>query len=201
MKKNIFSFLLILCVWIFPSLGFYGLAPAKGANQVEKSLSSSNQKSALRCLKLAKDSASIKNWNAAASQASLGLSYDDSISDLWYMMALCENNSGGAKADVIPLVKNALEKNNWVNYFRDDARLLYADLLCDTGLFGQVESILDQEPKVLSCDADFVRAKAYYRTNSPDSILKARKKIDTARKLYPQDTRFPYLFFYDGKSG
>ena len=195
MKKNIFSFLLILCVWIFPSLGFYGLAPAKGTNQVEKSLSSSNQKSALRCLKLAKDSASIKNWNAAASQASLGLSYDDSISDLWYMMALCENNSGGAKADVIPLVKNALEKNNWVNYFRDDARLLYADLLCDTGLFGQVESILDQEPKVLSCDADFVRAKAYYRTNSPDSILKARKKIDTARKLYPQDTRFPYLFF------
>lgn len=194
MKK--LNLLITLMLFTFSLTVVQALEPVKTGSQLENSVALSNRRSALRCLTLAQDSAGIKNWNGAISQASLGLAYDDSISDLWYILAVAENSKGSVKAEVLPLVKNALEKENWVNYNRDGARILYADLLCDTGSFSQVEEILDSRPRVYSADADYIRAKSYYRTNTPESIRKAREMIDSARKIYPDDTRFPMLFFY-----
>ncbi len=154
-----------------------------------------NQRTALRCLSLAKGYTAEKNWNAVISQSTLGIAYDENISDLWYLSALAKANLESPFAEILPLVQNALQKDNWVDYNRDNARLMYADILCDTGAFFLVPNILDEEPMIYSADAEYVRAKAYYRMKDADSISKARIKIDSARKMYPSDTRFPLLFF------
>lgn len=195
MKRTLtikFFSLLLACA---PLSFVHALEPINTGNQLEDSVLQSNRRSALRCLALASDSASIKNWNGAISQASLGLAYDDSISDLWYILAVSNNELGRTKAEILPQVETALKKENWVNYNRDGARILYADLLCDTLRFDEVEGVLNSAPKLFSQDAEYIRAKAYYRINTSSSIQKAREIIESARKIFPDDTRFPLLLF------
>jgi hypothetical protein len=183
MNKKSFVFIAIVLLLINVLPGF-----ADSASQA-------NRRTALRCLSNAKDYASEKQWKAAASQAVLGLQYDDSISDLWYVEAIAENELENTKAVVLSLVTNALTKSEWVDYNRDSARILYADILCDIGRYSEVPGILDAKPVLFSADAEYIRAKAYYRMKDEASIQTARNKIDTARKIYPDDTRFPLLFF------
>ena len=154
-----------------------------------------NRRTALRCLSLAKEYASSRAWSSVESLASQGLAYDDTISDLYYMLAYAKNQLGDAKAEVIPLVQASLTGGEWVDYNRDSARVLYADLLCDTGNAALVPAILDASPLIYSADAEYIRAKAYYIIATPDSLSKARAKVDSARKIYPLDTRFPLLFY------
>ena len=154
-----------------------------------------NRRTALRCLSLAKEYASSHSWQAVESLASQGIAYDSTISDLYYMLAAAKNALGDSKAEILPLVQTALTTGDWVDYNRDSARVLYADLLCDTGSYASVPAILDASPLIYSADAEYIRAKAYYRMATVDSISKARAKIDSARKIYPLDTRFPLLFY------
>ena len=154
-----------------------------------------SRRTALRCLGSASSYASRQNWAAAISQAELGLSYDDSISDLWYIRAVAENGNGAAKALVQSLVKRALDGGNWVDYNRDNARILYADMLAETTRYAEVFSVLDAAPFIYSSDAEYIRAKAYYRQGDAQSVARARTKIAGARRMYPSDTRFPLLFF------
>ena len=154
-----------------------------------------NRRTALRSLELAKDYAAKNNWQAVISQVSLGISYDETISDLWYMMALASFHQEKPRAQILAYVKNAIEKQNWASYNYDSARVLYADMLCDTLQFDKVPSILDASPLIFSADAEYVRAKAYYRLGDPESLQKARVKVENARKIYPDDIRFPLLFF------
>ncbi len=165
------------------------------AAQQSDSTGQANRRTALRCLSSASSYASRQNWAAAISQAELGLSYDDTISDLWYVRAVAENGSGGTKAAVQALVKRALDGGNWVDYNRDNARILYADMLADTTHYGEVFSVLDASPFIYSSDAEYIRAKAYYRLGDLQSVARARTKIAGARRMYPSDTRFPLLFF------
>ena len=154
-----------------------------------------NRRTALRCLSLAKEYASSHSWQAVESLASQGIAYDSTISDLYYMLAAAKNALGDSKAEILPLVQTALTTGDWVDYNRDSARVLYADLLCDTGSYASVPAILDASPLIYSADAEYIRAKAYYRMATVDSVSKARAKIDSARKIYPLDTRFPLLFY------
>src|SRR5574344_481634 len=169
MNKKSFVFIAIVLLLINVLPGF-----ADSASQA-------NRRTALRCLSNAKDYASEKQWKAAASQAVLGLQYDDSISDLWYVEAIAENELENTKAVVLSLVTNALTKSEWVDYNRDSARILYADILCDIGRYSEVPGILDAKPVLFSADAEYIRAKAYYRMKDEASIQTARNKIDTAR--------------------
>lgn len=183
MKKIVFS-----VVFLFSFLSF-------ALSQTGSSAQAANRRTALRCLNQASYSASGKNWDAAVSHSELGISYDEEISDLWYILAISKVALGFCNADVLPLVEKSLNINNWVDYNRDGARILYADILCDTGKFTEVSAVLDTAPLLYSADAEFIRVKSYYRIGSSESIKKAREKIDSARRIYPDDTRFPLLFF------
>ena len=160
-----------------------------------QSYANSSKKTALRYLKLAEQYASEKNWSAAESNSALGLAYDESISDLWYIQALSKINSGTKKNQVIPLIQKSLTEGQWVDYNKESARILYADLLCSTGSFTQAQAVLNMPPLLYSADAEFIRAKCYYNSKAEDGIQKAREKIDAARRIYPEDKRFAELFF------
>jgi hypothetical protein len=156
---------------------------------------SANRRTAVRYLQTAKEYAAEKQWAEADSQAALGLAYDDSIADLWYIRAAAETGLTAPKSQVLPLVTTALTEGEWVDYNRDGARILYADILCSTGKFDMAVSVLDTQPLLYSADAEYIRAKSYYNMHGADFLDKARSKIDTARKIYPLDTRFALLFF------
>lgn len=161
----------------------------------EDFLVSANRKTAIRCLKLAENFLSSNSWGNALSQADLGLAYDSSISDLLYIKAVAKLGLEEPRAEVISLVMKALTEGEWVDYNRDSARILYADLLCDSGNFDQALNIINAKPFIYSSDAEYIRIKSYYRMGTKESIKKAREKINSARKIYSADTRFPKLFF------
>ena len=161
---------------------------------------SANRRTAVRCLELAKDYAAYRDWQAVKSQADLGLSYDENICDLWYYKALAELSTGATKSKVIELISLALENEDalWVDYNRDNARILYADLLSDTLEWKKSLELLDRKPVLFSADAEYIRAKNYYRLSKEESepyLKMARDKIETSRKMFPSDTRFALLFF------
>lgn len=156
---------------------------------------SANRNTALRCLKLAENCLVGNDWDNALRQADLGLSYDENISDLIYVKAVAESNLGKIKADVLTLVRDAFEKNDWVGYSKNGARIVLADLLCDTGLYEESLSVLDSDPLLYSADAEFIRVKNYYRLGTAQTINNARLKLNSIRRIYPGDYRFPELFF------
>lgn len=182
MKKKSVSFALLLC---FPLC--LCAAPV--------SVSAAGRKTAVRCLKLAEQYLTANDFENAVSQADIGLSYDDTVADLWYVKAAARSRLGAARAEVLPLVVTALTEGEWVDYNRDGARILYADVLCDTGEPERAVSVLDAEPFIFSADAEFIRTKAYYRMRTAEGIERARSRVNAARKIYTADMRFPRLFF------
>lgn len=162
----------------------------------QSSASVANRRTAIRYLQLAKQNISDKNWSEAESLSEIGLAYDDSIADLWYLNAAAKMNRGDKKSEILPLVKKSLDgSREWVDYNMDGARVLYADILCSTRDFDTAVSILDEAPLLYSADAEFIRAKALYNKRTAADIESARLKIDAARKVYPKDERFPELFY------
>lgn len=167
------------------------------ASFAQNSASVANRRTAVRYLQLSKQFASEKLWNEASSNAEMGLAYDDSIADLWYLRAVSLMNRGEKKSAVLPLVVTALD-SEWVDYNRDGARILYASILCDTREFEKALSVIDSEPFIYSADAEYIRAKSYYcldegKGSGPAS--KARARLDSARRVYPLDSRFAELFY------
>lgn len=197
MKRNLsFSIFFLFCIF---SLEVFA-QDVVGDFTVETSGKSSvllkaNRKTALRLLKLSESYLSSADYLNALSKAELGLSYDSEIADLWYVMASAKMGLGSTRSEVLSLVTKSLTQGEWVDYNRDGARILYADLLCDTGRYSQAIGTLDSEPFIYSSDAEFIRSKAYYRMRTDESVSKARDKINAARRIYPLDKRFPTLFF------
>lgn len=161
----------------------------------QNSSSSANRNTALRCLKLSENCFMSGDWNNALSQAELGLSYDDSISDLIYLKAAASMKLNKTKAEVINQIALAFEKNQWVGYSLNGARILYADLLSDVGRYDESMKVLDGEPFIFSADAEFIRIKNLYRMGTADSLRDARLKVNSSRRIYPKDQRFPNIFF------
>lgn len=180
MKKSIFA--VIFSVFLF-SLS------AQNSYQV------ANKNTAVRCLKLAENCLMSRDWNNALKQAELGLSYDDSISDLIYVKAAALMNMNSKKADVLGQINKAFELDNWVNNKKNGARILYADLLSDTGKYEDSMNLLDSQPFIFSADAEFIRIKNMYRMGTSQSIENARLKLNSAIRIYPSDSRFANLFF------
>lgn len=180
MKKSIFA--VIFSVFLF-SLS------AQNSYQV------ANKNTAVRCLKLAENCLMSGDWNNALKQAELGLSYDDSISDLIHVKAAALMNMNSKKADVLGQINKAFELDNWVNNKKNGARILYADLLSDTGKYEDSMNLLDSQPFIFSADAEFIRIKNMYRMGTSQSIENARLKLNSAIRIYPSDSRFANLFF------
>lgn len=162
----------------------------------ESSVKDANRRTAQRCLSLAESYMLNENYEAAFSQSELGLSYDDSISDLYYIKASSQNKLNKYNtAAVLETIKIGVEKDNWINNNKNNARILYADLLSDTCSVQESLDVLNQAPLIYSADAEFIRIKDFYRLGTKSAIEQARSRIDTARRVYPKDERFPYLFF------
>lgn len=158
-------------------------------------VSAANKKTAQRCLSLAENYLFNNAFSKAYSQAELGLSYDDSISDLYFIKATAQNHLGYKKAEVLKTVESGINKNNWTNNNQNNARILYADLLSDTLEVQKSLDVLNKAPIISSPDAEFIRIKDYYRLGTKQSISEARTKLDTARRVYPKDERFAQIFF------
>ncbi len=184
---------IILVFLLFNSV--FMIHPQSSETYLESNAALANKRTALRCLSLAGNYFSEKNYAASLAQANLGLAYCQDLSDLWYVLACVQNLTGEPKAKVLSSVEKALSLNNWTEYKRDSARILYADILCDTLRFNEVFDVLDSKPMIYSSDAEYIRAKAYYRKGDAESLEKAREKIDAARRIYTRDERFPLLFF------
>lgn len=184
MKK----FRFVLAVNIFLLLPFF-----LGAQNSK--LAEINRKTAERCLKIAESLILSDDWNGALSQAETGLSYDNAVSDLYYVKAMAQSKLGSTKAEILSSIKLAFDSNTWINYNKNGARILYADLLCDTGFYEESLGVLNDEGFIYSADAEFIRIKDLYRLATADSIEQARDKINSTRKIYSSDSRFPELFF------
>lgn len=154
-----------------------------------------NRKTAERCLKLAESYVIKKQWKTAMNQAEMGLSYDPYVSDLIYIKAAALSNLNATKREVLDVIGPAFEYNTWISLNKNDARLLYADYLSETGEFDKALDILNEEPLLYSADAEFIRIKTLYRIGTKDSVTQARTKLATSRKIYPLDERFPRIFF------
>ena len=161
----------------------------------QNSYQQANKNTAVRCLKLAENCLMSGDWNNALKQADLGLSYDDSISDLMYVKAAAIMNMNSKKADVLVQIKQAFELDNWVGNKISGPRILYADLLSDTGNYEDSMNLLDSQPFLFSADAEFIRIKNLYRMGSSQSVENARLKLNSAIRIYPSDSRFANLFF------
>ncbi len=185
MRKGVYAALFAALLIVFPS----------AVRAEDKAIAAANRRTAVRFLKLAEEYLLEKDWNGAYSQAQMGIAYDSSVADLWYISAAAKSGLGESRAAVLPLVAKALTEGQWVDYNRDGARILYADLLCDTGQFSQAVAVLDNQPLIYSADAEYIRIKAYYRMKTPEALAKARTRVNGARKIYSGDTRFPRLFF------
>ncbi len=192
-----FAFFCISCNFLFAEtvVTVATQSSAEAAQTVSPEVSASNTRIAERYLNSAEKYLFAENWNSAFSQAELGLHYDNTISDLYYIKALAMTKKGEKRADVYAVIKQAIEKDKWTNYNRNGARILYGDILSDLGLYDESLAVLDQKPFIYSADAEFIRIKNYYRMGTADSISQARAKLNSVRKVYPADTRFPKLFF------
>ena len=192
-----FAFFCISCNFLFAEtvVTVATQSSAEAVQTVSPEVSASNTRIAERYLASAEKYLFAENWNSAFSQAELGLHYDNTISDLYYIKALAMTKKGEKRADVYTVIKQAIEKDKWTNYNRNGARILYGDILSDLGLYDDSIAVLDQKPFIYSADAEFIRIKNYYRMGTADSISQARAKLNSVRKVYPADTRFPKLFF------
>ncbi|MBQ8014130.1 MAG: hypothetical protein IJ257_07035 [Treponema sp.] len=159
------------------------------------SASVANRRTAVRYLQIAKQFAAEKLWNEADSNAKMGLAYDDKIADLWYIRAVSLASLGEKKSQILPYVVTALTDSEWVDYNRDGARILYSDILCSERQYTQSLSVLDSAPFIYSADAEYIRAKVYYCMGDSESLSKARSRLDSARRVYPADSRFAELFY------
>ena len=165
------------------------------AENGELTVSSANKKTAIRCLQLSQTYILNNNYKAAYEQAVLGLTYDSSISDLIYIKASCMKHLSYKNADILQTIKLSLEQDTWVNNNKNNARILYADILSETGNADLALQVLNEAPLIYTADAEIIRIKSLYRMGTSSSINQAREKVDTSRRIYSKDERFPYLFF------
>lgn len=183
---------LSLYFMLFVVLTFFSSAKLSAQS---KEVAAANQRTAERCLKLAENCLAGNDWKNALSNAELGLSYDESISDLIYIKALSQSNLNYPRAQILETIRGAFEKDKWLNYNKNGARILYADLLSEVGEYEQSMSILNEKPLIYNADSEFIRIKNYYRMGTYESISLARSRLSNARKIFPQDGRFAQIFF------
>lgn len=132
------------------------------------------------------------NYEMAAHYGNLVLKYDETNSDALYYLAVC---SGKKLSKVKSYLKAAFAFNNWNNYTKKDAKLLYVSSLLETGKTEEALKMLDEKDETDDKEATLLRIKALYKQKTDKSVSKARKEAYKACKLYGDDERFEELFF------
>ncbi len=151
-----------------------------------------NYRTAQRCLEMARDAVIGLDYKQAYDCVITGLSYDDSIPDLWYLKALLLSVNTESFYEVKKDAETALQKTQWLYYTKEAARLLLSQMYVKTHEAQKALDVLNAKPLLITSDAEYVRAEAYYKL---DQRQKAREAVSNARRSYPEDSRFPLLFF------
>jgi len=164
---------------------------SEGSSQII-TVSGANTRTAMRCLDLARTYLLDKRWEKAWNQAELGLKYDDTIADLWYVQANSLKQQEKTISEVMKPLKKAISKPTWVYWNSDAARLMLAEMYLKTGLNSDCLALLDESPKLASLNAQYIRAQALYNSNE---LSAARSVILGSANVYPNESSFPLLFF------
>ena len=164
---------------------------AQTARQFKPGAEAANRRTALICLEQSNEAKKQGHWVDVYEKSSLGVAYDGHIPDLWLLRAEAAAELNRPKVEIISYVETALNTSEWIQDRTNSARLLYADLLSDTCEWRKSLIVLEHEPRLVSNDADFVRAKDYYCSGNLEA---ARKIVRDAKTLYPDDGRFQLLF-------
>ena len=151
-----------------------------------------NRQTAIRCAEVAKSFFMQEDYELAFSQAELGLAYDDKISDLWYVKAMCVKNQNKPKAQVLEFAQKSFEHSDWTYFAEDLGIVLYAEVLIQTGDFEKAYEVLENRKDIYSRDAEYLRALSSYLLGD---VVKARNIIASAVNVFPEDVRFPKLFY------
>ena len=151
-----------------------------------------NRQTAIRCAEVAKSFFMQEEYDLAFSQAELGLAYDDKISDLWYVKAMCAKNQSKPKVQVFEFAKKSFENTDWTCFAEDLGIVLYAEVLIQTGNFEKAYEVLENRKDIYSRDAEYLRALSSYLLGD---VVKARNIIASAVNVFPEDVRFPKLFY------
>ena len=146
---------------------------------------------AVRCIDIAKNLLANEEYEASYSRAALGLTYDNTVADLYYIQALGMSQRGLPPYKIEPLLKSALQ-NKWYEYNKDAARLLLASLYTKTTRAAEALSLLNERPLLSGKDALYIRANALYLLGN---IGDARKTVRQGALQFPEDPRFALLFF------
>lgn len=151
-----------------------------------------NRQTALRCAEVAKSFFMQEEYDLAFSQAELGLAYDDKISDLWYVKAMCAKNQSKKKSQVLEFAQKAFLYSDWTYFSEDLGIVLYAEVLIQTGDSEKAYEVLENRKDLYSRDAEYLRALSSYFLGD---VVKARNIISSAVNVFPEDVRFPKLFY------
>ncbi len=176
---------------LFAIVPVYAQAMLQGKPGTEPLAEAANRRTALICLEQGNEAKKQGHWVDVYEKSSLGVAYDGHIPDLWLLRAEAAAELNRPKVEIISYVEAALNTSGWIQDRTDSARLLYADLLSDTCEWRKSQIVLEVEPRLTSNDADFVRAKNFYRSGNLEA---ARKIVRDAKTLYPDDGRFQLLF-------
>lgn len=151
-----------------------------------------NRQTALRCAEVAKSFLMEENYAQAFSQAELGLAYDETISDLWYIKAVVGKIQKNPTAQVLEFSQKAFSYENWTHFSEDLGIILYAETLINTGKNELAYEVLENRKDIYSRDAEYLRALSCYLLGD---VTKARNIISSAINVFPEDVRFPKLFY------
>jgi len=146
---------------------------------------------AVRCIDIAKNLLANEEYEASFSRAALGLTYDNTVADLYYIQALGMSQRLFPPYKIEPLLKSALQ-NKWYEYNKDAARLLLASLYTKTARAAEALSLLNERPLLSGKDALYIRANSLYLLGN---IGDARKTVRQGALQFPEDPRFALLFF------
>ncbi|MGP1588238.1 MAG: hypothetical protein ACTTHG_07870 [Treponemataceae bacterium] len=148
-----------------------------------------NRYTALRCAESARNMFVEGDYQGAVAQVDIGLAYDEKISDLWYIKAASLDFLLEKRSQVLDCAREAYQYNDWTFFSEEQGHALYAKILIQTNDAQKAYNILG---KSYSSDIEFLKAQACYITGD---VARARRIINSSSKIYPDDSRFPNLFF------
>lgn len=177
MKRRI---LIFVCLIVFSLCNVF-------ANQT------ASRKTALRYLQLANDYLISSKWDEALSSATLGLAYDDTVADLWYISALtyAETDSNIKASSIINLLEKSLE-SEWVQYNPNSGKLFLAKYYIQTFEYEKALQLLEERTLQVNSDCLKLKAKIAYLQGDKTT---ARQIIERAWKIFPKDADFLLIFF------
>ncbi len=151
-------------------------------------------KTALQYFSVAQSKLIEQEWQSAYALADHATIYDDSIADLYYIMAISLYEQGAEYYRIIPLLEKSLDKTiaAWYSFNRDSARTMLARCYVMTKNAEGAIAILDAPSYLQTSDAMLIRANAFYVQKD---VEKARMYVLEGASQHPFDLRFDELFY------